>query len=276
MYEELYEDLPDAGKYWSKLGIEQPALPLTKNDLDRLILAHQNRIPFENLDACDLRRPISLGIRDIFDKIVLNQRGGYCFELNTLFDALLKHMGVDTMPCLGRSLKDRGYVYPIMHRGIIATIKQRRYIVEVGYGGPAPACAIPLVNGAEIESCGQTFRVELHDERWWHVVYCGSTSKLANAREQGESIPPVPSFAILDAPMALTDFVPLSHYCSTHPDSVFTQWRMVNRRTKDGNVSITKDTFTRVTPCGKETRSIESKEALRTLLWKEFDIVLPD
>ena len=51
---------------------------------------------------------------------------------------------------------------------------------------------------------------------------------------------------------------------------------MVNRRTKDGNVSITKDTFTRVTPCGKETRSIESKEALRTLLWKEFDIVLPD
>ena len=63
-------------------------------------------------------------------------------------------------------------------------------------------------------------------------------------------------------------------YCSTHPDSVFTQWRMVNRRTEDGNVSITKDQFVRVTPEGKETRTVESEEEFRALLEEHFGICL--
>ena len=87
---------------------------------------------------------------------------------------------------------------------------------------------------------------------------------------------PYPVYAeVLDAPAALTDCVPLSYYCSTHPDSVFTQWRMVNRRTEDGNVSITKDQFVRVTPEGKETRTVESEEEFRALLEEHFGIVLP-
>lgn len=276
MYEELYEDLPDVDRYWERLGLDRPKSPLTKDDLDRIIFAHQCSIPFENLDVCDYHRPISLGIPDLFEKIVAGKRGGYCFELNALFDALLKDAGVETMPCLGRSLKDRGYVYPILHRGIIATLDGRRYIAEVGYGGPTPACAIPLVDGAEFESRGQVFRVELHDSCWWHVIYCGSAAKLAAAKEGGEAVEPTPVFALLDAPAALTDCVPLSYYCSTHPDSVFTQWRMVNRRTEDGNVSITKDRFVRVTAEGKETHIVETDAEFRTLLEAYFDIVLPD
>ena len=276
MYEELYEDLPDTDLYWAKLGMTRPEAPLTKDDLDRLIFAHQTHIPFENLDVCDLNRPVSLGISDLFNKIIAGKRGGYCFELNALFDALLQEAGVETMACLGRSLKDRGYVYPILHRGIIVTLDGQRYIAEVGYGGPTPACAIPLVDGAEFESRGQVFRVELHNGCWWHVIYCGSAAKLAAAKEHGEDVAPTPVFAIADAPAALTDCVPLSYYCSTHPDSVFTQWRMINLRTEDGNVSITKDQFTRVTPNGKVTKTIESEEEFRALLEEHFDIVLPD
>ena len=275
MYEELYEDLPDVDRYWAKLGMARPEAVLTKDDLDRVIFAHQSRIPFENLDVCDFHRPISLGISDLFEKIIAGKRGGYCFELNALFDALLQDAGVETMPCLGRSLKDRGYVYPLLHRGIIATLGGQRYVAEVGYGGPTPACAIPLVDGAEFESRGQVFRVELHDGCWWHVIYCGNAAKIAAAHERGETVTPTPVFALLDAPAALTDCVPLSYYCSTHPDSVFTQWRMVNRRTEDGNVSITKDQFVRVTAEGKEARAITSEEEFRTLLEEHFGIVLP-
>ena len=275
MYEELYEKLPDANRYWDKLGLSRPEAPLSKDDLDRIIFAHQSRIPFENLDVCDFHRTIKLGIPDLFEKIIVGNRGGYCFELNALLDALLQDAGVKTMACLGRSLKDRGYVYPILHRGIIVTLGDERYIAEVGYGGPTPACATPLVDGAELESCGQVFRVELHDGGWWHVIYRGTAARLAAARERGEDVAPTPVFALLDAPAALTDCVPLSYYCSTHPDSVFTQWRMVNRRTEDGNVSITKDQFVRVTPEGKETRTVESEEEFRALLEEHFGIVLP-
>ena len=56
---------------------------------------------------------------------------------------------------------------------------------------------------------------------------------------------------------------------------MFTQWRMVNRRTEEGNVSITKDQFVRVTPEGKETRTVASEDEFRALLEEFFGIVLP-
>ena len=62
------------------------------------------------------------------------------------------------------------------------------------------------------------------------------------------------------------------HFCATSPQSVFTQWRMVNRRTPGGNVSITSDTFTRVSPAGKENVEIEDEEQFRAILREEFDI----
>ena len=57
---------------------------------------------------------------------------------------------------------------------------------------------------------------------------------------------------------------------------MFTQWRMVNRRTEDGSVSITKDQFVRTTPEGKETRTVETDDEFRSLLEEHFGIVLPD
>lgn len=276
MYEELCEDLPNVQQYWDKLGLTRPTEPLSKDDLDRVICAHQSRIPFENLDACDYRKPISLGISDLFDKIIVGKRGGYCFELNALFDALLRDAGVETMACLGRSLKDRGYVYPILHRGIIATVDRQRYIVEVGYGGSVPACAIPLIDGAEFESRGQVFRIELHDSCWWHIVYCGSAIKIATAAARGEAVVPTPVLAILDAPAALIDFVPLSYYCSTHPDSVFTQIRMINLRTEEGSVSITADQFVQSTCEGKVAKVVESEAEFQSLVRRYFGMVLPD
>lgn len=275
MYEGLYGPIPSVRAYWERLGMDQPASPLTKNDLDQMIFAHQLRIPFENLDVCDLHRSPSLDIRDIFEKIIVGERGGYCFELNALFEALLKSCGVETMPCLGRSLKDKGYVYPLLHRSTVVTLGKQRYLAEVGYGGPSPAAAVPLVDGLDFESQGQAFRIELHDSCWWHIVYNGTVAKGATVGECGGRTAPTPVFAILDAPVALTDFVPLSYYCSTHPDSVFVQQRMVNRRTEDGSVSITADAITRTASGCKEKRAIGSEAEYRSLLKEHFGIVLP-
>lgn len=275
MYEGLYGTIPDARAYWDRLGMSRPALPLTKSDVDQMIFAHQLRIPFENLDVCDLHRSPSLDIGDMFEKIIVGTRGGYCFELNALFEALLRESGVETMPCLGRSLKDNGYVYPLLHRSTVVTLGEQRYLAEVGYGGPSPACAVPLVDGLDFASHGQAFRVELHDSCWWHIVYNGAVAKGAAGDERGEGAPSTPVFAVLDAPVALTDFVPLAYYCSTHPDSVFVQQRMVNRRTEDGSVSITGDAFTRTASGCKEKRVIDSEVECRALLKEQFGIVLP-
>lgn len=275
MFEELYEPLPDRDLYFKKLGMETPTGPLDKDLLDRIIYAHQCAIPFENLDIFDRRLSPSLGIADVFDKVIRGKRGGYCFELNGIFHALLQEIGYDVMPCVGRSLKNRGYVYPFTHRGIIAEVDGQRLFCDVGYGGPMPPCAVPLVDGLEIASHGQSFKIVRGEGSWWNLYYLGSTADLKAARASGApEREPVPVTAFLDERMQLTDYAVLSHFCATSPQSVFTQWRMVNRRTPDGNVSITADELTRVGADGKETVAITSEEQFRALLAEHFGIVL--
>lgn len=273
MFEELYEPLPDRDLYFAKLGMETPAGPLDKDLLDRIIYAHQCTIPFENLDIYDRRMIPSLGIADVFDKVIRGKRGGCCFELNGIFYALLKETGFDVTPCVGRSLKNRGYVYPFTHRATIAEIDGERFFCDVGYGGPMPPCAVPLVDGLEIDSHGQRFRIKRGEGAWWNLYYLGRADALEAARAAGEPVrEPEPVTAFLDERMQLTDYAVLMHFCATSPRSVFTQWRMVNRRTPDGNASITSDTFTRVGPSGKENVEIEDEEQFRAILREEFDI----
>ena len=56
-------------------------IKIDSKTLDKLQIAHLTHIPYENLDVLN-KKPLSLEADDLFNKIVLNQRGGYCFELN--------------------------------------------------------------------------------------------------------------------------------------------------------------------------------------------------
>ena len=82
MFEELHEPLPDIDLYWEKLGMEPPVGPPTRELLDRMIYAHQCRIPFEDLDIYEKGINVSLGISDMFDKIIRGKRGGFCYRWN--------------------------------------------------------------------------------------------------------------------------------------------------------------------------------------------------
>jgi len=53
-------------------------------------LAHSCNVPFENLDLGYLHRRINLDFESLYKKIVVNKRGGYCFELNGLYTWFLR------------------------------------------------------------------------------------------------------------------------------------------------------------------------------------------
>lgn len=77
--------------YLKHLGLRKPTQACAEN-LDALIRAHLERIPFENLDIL-LRRPISLEVEDILSRVTQRGRGGCCFQLNTLLARLLLALG---------------------------------------------------------------------------------------------------------------------------------------------------------------------------------------
>lgn len=263
MYEAYSAPLPDEAAYWERLGIEPPRskADLTLELLDRMIFAHQSRISFENLDVHDFHRPISIEIPDVFQKIIVQGRGGFCFELGALFGQLLRAAGFQAVPCIGRNVRGKDFYPPLMHRAELVDVGGTRYYCDVGYGGPMAACALPLVDGAERTSCGQTFRITQMDDVWWTVSYLSART--------GTTAPIV---HFMNANTVPVDFEPLSYYCATHPDSVFVLERIVNRRTEDGSLNIRNNVFTRISAEGRETREITSVPELNATLKQQFGL----
>ena len=130
----------DIDRYLDRIGVgARPAPSLAA--LKVLQRAHMMTTPFENLDVF-MRIPLSLSIDDLFDKIVVRRRGGYCFELNTLFGALLRGLGFDATPVLGRVwLRDQPAPPPRCHLLHLVMTGGRRMIVDVGFGGARVADA---------------------------------------------------------------------------------------------------------------------------------------
>ena len=166
MYEALYAPIPDVNAYLDRLGLTAP-LPVSLETLDEVLLAHQCRIPFENLQCFEEHQEPSLEIPAMFDKIIVQGRGGFCFELNALLEALLQTLGFDAWSVTCRIVRGKNFIPPMLHRGVLVQLDGRRYYCDVGYGGPQPSFAVPL--DGRREKNGETFWGESLGNGWYAV-----------------------------------------------------------------------------------------------------------
>ena len=119
--------------YLARLGHSAAILP-TLATVTALHRAHVEAIPFENLDVLVGRRP-SLTLDDIVTKLVHGRRGGYCFEQNSLFRAVLEQLGVPVTLLMARVRFGTQSIRPRTHTLLRIEIEGRSYIADVGFGG---------------------------------------------------------------------------------------------------------------------------------------------
>lgn len=276
MIKELYFLPPDIAAYLRRLGVDplkysrllHPELPPSptaysmphvKESLDLLVHAHLFHVPFENLDIYDLRREPSLAIPEVFDKIVTRQRGGYCFELNALFFALLEGLGFQAYPITQRVLRE-GEFPPVCHRAAVVTLEEtgERLLCDVGFGGPAPVGALYL-DRPEVQTSGKRkFRFDTDPQRGLH--------RLILVEETAET----PLFLFSDAPVDPVDFVPLNTYMTFNAASRFHNNRVLNLLREDGSVAIDNDVL-RIHSDGQlQEIPIRSQEELKKICVEYF------
>lgn len=260
MFEELYTPLPDLKLYLERIGATRE--PCSLSALDALILAHQKSVPFENLDPYYKKEPVSCAIGDLFEKIVLRKRGGYCFEQNALFVALLQALGYRAYSGDAKVIRGKNPDTPILvlHRVNFVQLEDGLYFCDVGYGGPMPSFALKVEDGISRSCNDETFHIRQKDSTWWILSRTTSEGALEDV------------LAFRTAETENCDFHVLSHYASTSPLSVFTSLRLLNRRLDNGNVSITGDSFTRTENGLTETLPIENDQQFCSLLQKHFGI----
>ena len=121
----------DIDAYLARIGYTGPTSP-SPATLSALHLAHLLTVPFENLDIG--RRPIVLDEAAFFEKIVTRRRGGFCYELNGLFAALLREMGFRVTLISGRVATSTGGFGPEFDHIALIVDLDERWLVDVGFG----------------------------------------------------------------------------------------------------------------------------------------------
>jgi len=259
LFNPLYAPLPDSGKYLERIGLK-PIQKADKETLSRLVLAHQRTVPFENLDVYDANADILLGIPALYDKVVLRRRGGYCFELNAAFMALLESLGYDCRPVAVRVVWHATRFMPLSHRATIVTIDGVRYFADVGFGGPSPQCALLLDDPGEQPSGGNVFVIDRgEDGTTVSRLVDGGKEKLLN---------------FLETRFDPVDFLALNEYQAKNKNSLFNRERLLNRVTETGSVTLGGNVLKIHSDGGTVEKTLETEAQLRDALKEHFGIVV--
>jgi N-hydroxyarylamine O-acetyltransferase len=191
-----------ADRYLQRIGVSPQTGPPTLELLAALQLAHLSHVPFENLHVYHAR-----GVRTDVDwsypKIVEQRRGGWCFEVNGCFGALLRAVGfeLDYISCQVWNQGEWGP--PLDHLGLLVHLDGERCFVDVGFGDN---CLVPLpIGDGEYPAAPRRARIELDDDAFVLTELMPEEGWLPQMRGTFE-------------PRELADFTPRSEYLKTAPD----------------------------------------------------------
>ena len=120
-------------KYLQRIGFEGTPKP-NLDTLKSLHYAHMHHVPFENLDI-HYDTYIEVSLERFYQKIVENNRGGFCFELNGLFNWALQQIGFEvTMLSAAVIREDGSYGLPLGHLTNMIHLDNKQWLVDVGFG----------------------------------------------------------------------------------------------------------------------------------------------
>ena len=120
-----------AQAYLERIGASGPIAP-TLEHLATLMEAHLATVPFENL-SIHLGEPVDLAEEALTDKLVSRRRGGFCYELNGGFAALLRHLGFDVTLLAARVHTPDGLGPPYDHLTLRVDLDES-WLADVGFG----------------------------------------------------------------------------------------------------------------------------------------------
>lgn len=247
--------------YLQRLDLPWPQKP-DRAFLDSLVERHLSVIPFENLDTALLHRPIRLDTDSLYEKIVQNRRGGYCFELNALFLGLLRGLGYEAWPAGCRVLR-RPELPFIYHRACTILMEDTLFFCDVGFGGICCPRSVRLEPGSVTETDFASFTFTREYIGWLNLYY---TPRRSPEMRQ-------PLLMVSETPSAPQDFFSANETMAA-AGSPFSQGIKVQKLTPYGSWSINGDLLTRHTASGKETATLDGRAALEECLRRDFSLEL--
>ena len=252
-----------------KLQIEQYLRKLQLNDfeptvnlatLTKLQDAHLKYIPYENFD-CLNGKITSLKRQDMFNKVIMHNRGGICFELNGLYNWLLESLGFDVTSYSARFI-DKMETYQLRrHRVMCVALGDKRYLTDVGVNSESPRVPLEITEGL-IQSDGISQYKFTRSEFWGWLLWQKERGKIWKRL-----------FCFTEEPQIDKDFITASFWCDAHPDSPFIKSKKLSIFREDCNITI-RGNYLKFYLGGrvKYRYKINTGAELKEILWEYFGI----
>lgn len=246
----------DLERCLARIGYTGPREP-NPETLAALQQAFLRHVPFENLDI-RLGRPIVLDPQRFHAKIVDDRRGGFCYECNGLFRAMLEAMGFEVHYLAAAMLLEQSVPLDFGHMVLRVSLEDE-YLVDVGNG---QSCLEPLrLDGGSATSEGIEYEVRLH-EQGYALFY----------RETGEDWKP--RFRFTTTPRELEDFAELCRFHQISPQSRFTRHRLASIARPDGRATLLDRELTVTAGGGVEVRQLADAGEYGAVLRGYFGVTL--
>ncbi|MBK9154405.1 MAG: arylamine N-acetyltransferase [Chloracidobacterium sp.] len=243
--------------YLARIGLLPDHLEPNEEVLRLLQRKHLLSVPFENLDI-HWKRPIVLNVNRFYEKIVANRRGGFCYELNGLFNELLRSIGYQTRLLSARVFNGTGYGPEFDHALIVVTIGDDEYLTDVGFGD-FTAEPLRFSLGVEQHDPAGIFVVRRFDDEYFEV-----------AKRDGNSWKS--QYIFKDIARELVDFTEMCDFQQYSPDSHFKKGKVCSILTDNGRKTLTDKKFIVSTAVGDKKESDAGDEKFDFLLITEFGI----
>lgn len=231
--------------------------------LEALQREHPRAIPFENVNTF-AGLPVPIDLDSLQRKLVGASRGGYCFEQNTLFFAVLERLGFDVVRLAARVVWNRppDEQRPRSHMLLLVTLPEGEYVCDVGFGGLTPTAPIKIEPNVEQRTPHETFR-----------VLRGAREFVTQAFVQGEWRP---LYRFDLQPQLHADIEVANFFVMAHEDSPM-RGRLMAARSEPGvRYSLANGGFSTYHADGRQDRvALTSVTALRGTLADVFHIDVP-
>jgi len=250
----------DRAKYLERIGVSDGQLSPDIETLRRLQRAHLLSVPFENLDI-HWKRPIVLDVELFYHKVVIERRGGFCYELNGLFNELLTSIGFTTRLISARVFNGKEFTPRFSHAAIIVTIGDEEHLADVGFGDFTSE-PLRFAPEAEQNDPKADFIIRRYGEELFEVV------KRENGGWKSE-------YLFMDEPHELSDFAEMCDFQQYSPLSHFTKGKLISIMTPTGRKTLTDAKF--IVTDGSERREtdITGDDEFYSVLLAEFGITRP-
>lgn len=193
--------------------------------LKKIHKAHLVQIPFENLDI-HYGRKVSLDADFLFQKIIKDQRGGICYELNLMLYHLLVQLGYDCHLVSARVYKNKKWTSDFDHAMIVVQIGENQWLVDVGFGKHFVDPKKLVLQTPQLDYTQYYKFDQIEDGQW--------VLKMSKNNEQYESI-----YSFDLSAKAMIEFIPRCNYHQESPDSFLTNTKIITKLFRSGRITLT-------------------------------------